>query len=93
MNMRSASRPLNCSMCDEEITDVGYVPAKVIEDEYKPHTQDAVCGTCGFNQIGMMGCAPGLSDITDVDPDDEPEQTLLHIRMKDDNIIVTNHKG
>lgn len=98
MQLGSTLQPLNCSVCNDEITDVGYLAATVSKDEYKPNTQDAVCNACGFNQIGMMGCAPELADVTDFDSgsdsdsDQTLEQTLLHIRMTDDGISVISDK-
>jgi hypothetical protein len=98
MQLRSTSQPLNCSVCNDEITDIGYLAATVSKDEYKPNPQDAVCNACGFNQIGMMGCAPELADVTDFDSDSDsgsdqtPEQTLLHVRMTDNGISVISDK-
>ena len=102
MQLHSTPQSLNCSVCADEITDVGYLPATVTDGEYKPNPQDAVCNACGFNQVGMMGCAPELTDVVDLDsnsdsdsdssPNQRPEQTLLHIRMTDDGVSVINHK-
>ncbi|RKD95411.1 hypothetical protein [Halopiger aswanensis] len=75
---------LSCSECGEPIEDAGYLPAVEREDEdkdgYEPIADAAVCDACGFNEIGMMGCAPELEDVTDPDPN----RVLLYVRVTDD---------
>jgi hypothetical protein len=88
MYLSLAQCSLNCSVCSQEITDVGYLPATVDENEYEPHPQNAVCDVCGFNKIGMEGCAPELTDIVD----NKPQKSLLYIRIEDDEISVISEK-
>lgn len=76
MELDPALDSLDCSACGDEIDDVGYLPAIEREDVYEPKSESAVCGTCGFNEIGMMGCAPELDEITEPGPDD----VLLFVR-------------
>ncbi|QLK24550.1 hypothetical protein HYG81_10475 [Natrinema zhouii] len=87
--MELASTPtLYCSECDAEIADAGYLPATERDGAYEPLADAAVCDACGFNEIGMMGCAPELDDVIDPDPDD----VLLYVRVTDDGIDVVSTK-
>ncbi|MFC6765251.1 hypothetical protein [Natrinema soli] len=87
--MELVSTPtLYCSECDAEITDAGYLPATERDDEYEPLADAAVCDACGFNEIGMMGCAPELDDVIDPRPDDR----LLYVRVTDDGLDVVSTK-
>ncbi|AZH25784.1 hypothetical protein [Haloplanus aerogenes] len=54
---------LTCSVCGASVDDAGYLPATERDAGYRPSLDDAVCGTCGFNEVGMMGCAPELADV------------------------------
>jgi hypothetical protein len=60
---------LVCAVCGDDVVDAGYLPAAEDAGVYRPHTDDAVCGTCGFNEVGMMGCAPELDEVTESDAD------------------------
>ena len=60
-----APESLTCTVCSTTIEDTGYLPATDENDVYRPHPDDAVCGTCGFNEVGMMGCAPAVDEVTD----------------------------
>ncbi len=87
--MELASTPtLYCSACDEEIEDAGYLPATERDGGYEPSADAAVCDACGFNAIGMTGCAPELDDVVDPGPDD----VLLYVRTTDDGFEVVSAK-
>ncbi|GAB3671747.1 hypothetical protein [Halopiger thermotolerans] len=81
---------LSCAECGEPIEDAGYVPADERGDGYEPIADAAVCDACGFNEIGMMGCAPELGDV--IDP--EPDRVLLYVRVTDagDGLEVVSAK-
>ncbi|WP_339104128.1 hypothetical protein [Haloterrigena salinisoli] len=80
---------LTCSECSEPIADAGYLPAVERDDGYEPLADAAVCDACGFNEIGMMGCAPELDDV--IDP--EPDRALLYVTVTDDGVDVVSAKG
>lgn len=87
--MELVSTPeLSCSACDEEIEETGYLPATERDGGYEPLADAAICGACGFNEIGMMGCAPELDDVIDPEPDD----VLLYVRVIDGDIEVVTVK-
>ncbi|WP_226482180.1 hypothetical protein [Natrinema amylolyticum] len=87
--MELVSTPtLYCAECGEEIEDTGYLPATERDGEYEPLSDAAVCEACGFNDVGMMGCAPELDDVIDPDPDD----TLLYVRVTDEGLDVLGTK-
>lgn len=87
--MELVSTPtLSCSACGDEIEDAGYVPATERDDGYEPVADAAVCDACGFNELGMMGCAPELEDV--IDP--EPDHVLLYVRVTDEGIDVVSAK-
>ena len=87
--MELVSTPaLSCTECDEEIEDAGYLPATERDEGYEPLADAAVCDACGFNEIGMTGCAPELDDVIDPEPDD----VLLYVRVTDDGIEVVTAK-
>lgn len=88
MELTSTPETLSCSECGERITDAGYLPATESEDGYEPRAEAAVCDACGFNAIGMMGCAPELDDVVDPGPDD----VLLYVRRTDDGIEIVSTK-
>jgi hypothetical protein len=88
MDLVSTPDSLNCSECGEAVTDAGYLPATTRDDGYEPHPKNAVCAACGFNEIGMMGCAPELDDVVDPGPDD----ALLYVRTTADGIEVISAK-
>lgn len=79
---------LHCTECGERIDEAGYVPAVAGTNHYEPRTDAAVCDACGFNEIGMMGCAPELDDVVDPTPDD----VLLYVRAVDDGYDVVSEK-
>ena len=88
MNLASAPESLDCSTCGEQITDEGYVPATEREAGYEPAVEDAVCDACGFNEVGMMGCAPELDDIDTTGAAD----VLLYVRRTDGGLEVVSVK-
>lgn len=88
MGLVSTPETLYCSECGEEIDDAGYLPATERDGGYGPLTDGAVCDECGFNTIGMMGCAPELDEVIDPNPDD----VLLYVRKTDDGIEVVTTK-
>ena len=88
MQLRSTPGTLVCSACGDEITGAGYLPAAERSDGYDPHSDAAVCDACGFNELGMMGCAPELADVVDPGPDD----VLLYVRRTDDGVDVVSVK-
>lgn len=88
MELVSTPKTLSCSECGEEITATGYLPATKGDAGYEPLADVAVCDACGFNSIGMMGCAPELDEIIEPDPDD----ILLYVRRTDDGFDVLSTK-
>jgi len=54
---------LRCSVCGRSVDDAGYLSATERDAGYRPSPDDAVCGACGFNEVGMTGCAPDLDDV------------------------------
>lgn len=88
MELVSTPKTLSCSECGEEITATGYLPATKGDAGYEPLADVAVCDACGFNRIGMMGCAPELDEIIEPDPDD----ILLYVRRTDDGFDVLSTK-
>lgn len=79
---------LTCALCGTGIDDAGYLPATDRDGGCRPRTDDAVCGACGFNEVGMAGCAPELDDVTDAGPDD----VLLYVQRVDDGFDVVSVK-
>jgi len=77
---------LTCSVCGATVDDAGYLPATEHGDGYRPTPDDAVCGACGFNEMGMGGCAPELADVTDED------DVLLYVERTDDAFEVVSAK-
>ena len=89
--MELVSTPdLHCAECDAEIEDAGYLPATERDDGYEPLADAAVCDACGYNEIGMMGCAPELDEVTD--PDSDPADVLLYVRATDGGLEVITVK-
>lgn len=88
MDLSSPPNTLSCSECGAEIEGAGYLPVTDSDGEYDPLFDAVVCDTCGFNDIGMMGCAPELDEVIDPAPDD----VLLYVRMTDDGIEVVSTK-
>ncbi|MFB6127693.1 MAG: hypothetical protein ABEJ79_10435 [Halolamina sp.] len=88
--MRLASTPetMRCSECEEAVTDAGYLPAVESDGGYEPLPEFAVCDACGFNNVGMAGCAPTLDDVTDA----ERAELLLYVRRTDDGVDVLSAK-
>lgn len=80
--------PLECSVCGDEIDDTGYVPAAETAEGYDPVPEEAVCGACGYNDVGMMGCAPELEEVTD-----GPAAVLLFVRPTDEGVEVVSAKS
>lgn len=78
---------LACSVCGADVDDVGYLPATERDGGYRPLTDDAVCGACGFNEIGMAGCAPEPDDVTD--PGDD---VLLYVQRVENGFDVVSVK-
>ncbi|WP_248896621.1 hypothetical protein [Haloplanus halobius] len=73
---------LTCSHCGEPITDSGYLPATDASGTYQPIPEAAVCGACGFNELGMTGCAPEPTDVFDSDTAD----VLLYVTVSDEGV-------
>jgi alkylhydroperoxidase family enzyme len=88
MELGTVPGQLACSACGEAITDAGYLPATEREAGYEPLADDAVCDGCGFNDLGMMGCAPELDDVVEPDSAD----VLLYVRRTDDALEVVSAK-
>jgi hypothetical protein len=87
MELRSTPT-LRCSACGTEIEGAGYLPALERDDGYEPLADAAVCGACGYNEVGMMGCAPELGDLIDPDAAD----ALLFVRVAADGVDVVSAK-
>ena len=77
-----------CSVCGEEFTEAGYLPAVERESGYEPRGEAAVCDACGFNEVGMMGCAPELNDVAESGTAD----VLLYVRRTDGDLEVVSGK-
>jgi len=77
---------LTCSVCGATVGDAGYLPATEGDGGYRPTPDDAVCGACGFNEVGMAGCAPELDDVVDGD------DVLLYVERTDDGFDVVSVK-
>lgn len=88
MELQPTPDALTCANCGDAITGAAYLPATEDGGVYRPSTEDAVCDACGFNDVGMMGCAPELADVTDAGPDD----VLLYVKVTDDGIDVVSVK-
>lgn len=88
MDLASHPETLTCTACETVIENAGYLPTTERDGTYHPLVDAAVCDTCGFNDIGMAGCAPELDDVVDPGPDD----TLLYVRLTDDGIEVVSAK-
>ncbi|MFB6300769.1 MAG: hypothetical protein ABEH65_10955 [Halobacteriales archaeon] len=88
MGFTPSPNSLECTVCDEPIEQTGYLPATERDEGYEPMPDDAVCDACGFNSIGMMGCAPELGDVIDPAADD----VLLYIDTTGDGIEVISEK-
>lgn len=88
MDLASHPETLTCAECGTAIEDAGYLPATERDGTYHPLVDAAVCDACGFNDIGMTGCAPELDDVVDPGPDD----TLLYVRLTDSGIEVVSAK-
>lgn len=86
---------LSCADCGEPVADSGYLPAVAVSEEtYQPVPDRAVCGACGFNELGFAGCAPELGDVVgDVVADDTVEaDRLLQISVSAAGIDVLSAK-
>lgn len=79
---------LACSVCGATVDDAGYLPATEGDAGYRPLPDDAVCGTCGFNEVGMSGCAPELDDVADPGDGD----VLLYVQRTADGFDVVSVK-
>lgn len=60
--IRLSGGPLACHECGVEIEE-GYAPAVERDGGYELQSSEAVCASCGFNEIGFAGCAPTLADL------------------------------
>lgn len=60
--IRITELPLTCRSCGDEIEE-GYAAAVEQNGAYELQAAEAVCGRCGFNEIGFAGCAPTLTDL------------------------------
>ena len=88
MELTSTPATTACSVCGEEFTEAGYLPAVEQEGGYEPRGKDAVCDACGFNEVGMMGCAPELNDVTESGTAD----VLLYVRRTGGDLEVVSVK-
>lgn len=88
MQLEPAPESLTCSACGEEVAEVGYLPAIETDGPYEPIVEAAVCGACGFNEIGMMGCAPELGEVVERGSAD----VLLFVRPSAGGIEVVSAK-
>lgn len=80
---------LTCAECGTTVAESGYLPAtEVGEETYEPLPDMAVCGTCGFNELGFAGCAPEFGDLADPGSAD----TLLQIAVSDMGVDVLGAK-
>jgi len=86
--LQPSPESLTCSLCGTSIDDAGYLPATDRGATYEPIADEAVCGTCGFNEVGMAGCAPAVDDVTDPGPD----AVLLYVQRTDDGFEVVSVK-
>lgn len=89
MTLDASPDSLICAECDAAVTGAGYLPATETADGYDPRPAAAVCDACGFNEIGMMGCAPELDDVVDGGGAD----VLLYVRRTDDGYEVVSAKS
>lgn len=53
---------LECAECGEAI-ETGYLPVTEAGGDYEPLAGAALCGACGFTEVGMNGCAPRPADV------------------------------
>lgn len=88
MELVTSPTTLDCSECGSEIEDAGYLPATEREDGYEPTPEDAICDACGFNEVGMMGCAPTLDEVTKEGSND----VLLYVNAADGGFDVISVK-
>ena len=88
MELTSMPATTACSVCGEEFTEAGYLPAVERESGYEPRGEAAVCDACGFNEVGMMGCAPELDDVDTTGAAD----VLLYVRRTDGGLEVVSVK-
>jgi len=88
MELVSTPETLTCVECGAAIDGAGYLPATEREGGYDPIVDAAVCDACGFNDVGMTGCAPELDDVTDPDRAD----ALLYVRTTDEGLDVVSAK-
>ena len=88
MELTSTPAIPECSVCGEEFTEAGYLPAVEQEGGYEPRGEAAVCDACGFNEVGMMGCAPELNDVAESGTAD----VLLYVRRTDGDLEVVSVK-
>lgn len=86
MRLDPTPTSLTCSVCGATVDDAGYLPATECHGGYRPTPDDAVCGTCGFNEVGMSGCAPELDDVADGD------DVLLYVERTEAGFDVVSAK-
>jgi len=88
MELLSTPETLTCAECGAAIDGAGYLPASERDGGYDPTADAAGCGTCGFNDLGMTGCAPELDDVVD----SEEADALLYVRATDERLDVVSAK-
>lgn len=88
MDIDTISAPLVCAVCEEELDETGYVPAIEGGEAAEPLLEDAVCGACGFSEVGMTGCAPALDEVDESGTGD----VLLFVRRTDAGFEVVSTK-
>lgn len=89
MALTSTPEQLHCVADGQTIEATGYLPARTTDDGYVPVAERAVCGACGFNEVGMTGCAPTLEDLAAPDEAD----VLLHVKVTADGLAVISTKA
>lgn len=88
MSLRPVPASLTCAVCGDDVTEAGYLPATDENDIYRPLPDDALCGSCGFNEVGMTGCAPESDEVFDPGPND----VLLYVERTADGFDVVSVK-
>lgn len=86
--LTSTPADLTCAACDDPISGAAYLPATETDEGYDPLPGAAVCDDCGYNAVGMQGCAPELAEVTDPGPDD----VLLFVRRTDGGLEIVTVK-
>ena len=90
MNLEPEPDSLTCAECGAVLAESGYLPASEVGDEtYEPIPEAALCGACGFNEVGFAGCAPELDDVLG---DSSTGDVLLQVKATDAGVDVLSVK-